>query len=165
MSMRTALLLAGCLLALGRDAEGRTSPARSDTLASQPASSQPPLPPGTGKPKPGVPTPLPPPLPPQTNEPSLRPPPPILEVVHTRVSRSLKVTMRASPLQNCSVSYSAPSPPPSKATRLRGRTDTEGHLRMTIPIPPSIGSTVQITAWCGSDGDRLAAVETVRLGR
>lgn len=165
MNMRTALLLAACLLTLGRDAEGGTPPARSGRSTSQPASSQPPPPPGTGKPKPGVPTPLPPPLPPQTNEPSQGPPLPILEVVPTRVSRSLRVTVWASPLENCSVSYSAPSPPPSKATRLRGRTDSEGRLRMTIPIPPSIGSTVRLTASCGSHGDRLAAVETFRLGR
>jgi hypothetical protein len=165
MSMRNALLLAGCLLAFGRDAQGRIPPVRSGTWHSQAASSQPPLPPGSGKPKPGVPTALPPPLPPQTNAPSRWPPLPILEVIPTRGSRSVQVTVWTTPLENCSVSYSAPSPPPSKATRLRGRTDSEGRLRMTIPIPPSIGSTVRLMASCDSHGDKLAAVETVRVGR
>lgn len=76
----------------------------------------------------------------------------------------MQVTVRgASPLENCSVSYYVPRPPPSKATRLRGRTDNEGHLRMTIRIPPSIGSIVQLEASCDSQRNGLAAVETVRF--
>jgi hypothetical protein len=167
MSMRSALLLVGCLVVLAGDARGRTPPERTGPFASQPPSRQPPVPPGAGKPKPGVASPLPPPLPPETKAESQQRRLPIhLEVVPIRGSRSVQLTLSgALPLENCWVSYSAPAPPPSKAKRLRSRTDSKGHVRMTIQIPPSIGSTVRVMASCASQGDELAAVETVRLGK